>query len=60
MNASTWDAFFRSLSQIVNAEGSWKEKRDLVWQKADEYGCEGDLEEFLSWFDHDTQMSSNP
>lgn len=39
--------FIKAISDIVDAPGSWKEKRDAILN-ADEAD---DLDEFLSWFE---------
>ena len=48
MNEKKWERFFELISDIVNGEGSWNEKKAEVIAQAGPGNS--DFSEFLNWF----------
>jgi hypothetical protein len=42
--------FLELLREVVNGEGSWKERRQRIWDESDEQD-KTNLAEFAAWFD---------
>lgn len=48
-----WNDFFIKIEEIVNMEGTWREKRDTVREMVNECGGQTEFEEFIDWFMND-------
>lgn len=45
-----WEKLFEIINKIVDGPGSFKEKKEEVLAKAQEYNCDINFEEFVAWF----------
>lgn len=48
-----WATFFELMKQVIDIEGDWRTKANLLIQKAKEHKESATLEEFLDWFGGD-------
>lgn len=57
MSEDQWEELFNVLEMLVDSEGAWKDKAEIIKKKAKELKADETLAEFLSWFESEPSDS---